>query len=401
MNAPLVNSDSLHSAATLAVGGLRLRLFTDMEAVKSIWVGIEGTGVSTVYQSFVWCGVWLQRVGKARNIAPLVVVAENAFGQTMFVIPLQSRRTFGVQIVEVMTAPQSAYAFGLFDKSFLGDVAVDWFENHFSDVVGLLPPHDVLKLHDLPETIGGFRNPLLAVRHFRAANQSHIMALQTNYQALLEQKRSTESRRSIRKRDAKLLAAGRLVFDLPVSLEERKATVETMLAHQKMRLAEAGVHNVFNEAEQKFIIDLTHSQTVEGPFLRPYRLMLEGNIVAVMLGAYWHGTYWALISSLAPGDIRKHSPGDYALRSMIKHLCEDDTRVLDFSAGDTAYKGHWSDQQIPLYFIVRASSLVGLVAAAIMVVREKCKRVAKQTPLLNTLLFSLRRFVSGQNISAK
>ena len=401
MNALLVNPESFLSTATPAVGGLRLRVFTDMEAVKPIWAGLEATGVSTVYQSFVWCRVWLQRVGKARNISPLIVVAENAFGQTMFILPLQFRSKFGVRIVEAMTAPQSAYAFGLFAKSFLADAAHKWFEFHFSDVVDILPQHDVFKLHDLPKTIAGFHNPLLAVRNFGAANQSHIMALQPNYQALLEQKRSAESRRSIRKRDAKLRAAGTLVFDLPASFEERKATVETMLAHQKMRLAEAGVHNVFDDVEQQFIVDLIHTQTSEGQFLRPYRLTLDGKIVAVMLGAYRHGIYWALISSLAPGDIRKYSPGDFALRSMIKNLCEDGTRDLDFSAGDTAYKGHWSDQHIPLYFIVRANSFVGLFAAAFMVVREKCKRAAKQTPMLNSLLFDLRRFVSGQNSSAQ
>jgi CelD/BcsL family acetyltransferase involved in cellulose biosynthesis len=400
MNAPIVNSDSQLSAAIFAADGLRLRMFTDMEAVKPIWVTLEATGVSTVYQSFVWCRMWLQRVGKARSISPIIVVAENMFGEAMFIVPLQMRRKYGLRIVEALTAPQGAYAFGVFNKAFLEKQAEQWFEKHFEDLVAILPRHDVLRLADTPAAISNIRNPLLVVRNFEAANLTHIMGLQSNYQALLEKKRSPESRRSMRKRDAKLQAAGKLVFDLPLSLEERKATVEMMLTHQKLRLAEAGVHGVFDAVEQQFIVDLIHTHTASGAFLRPYRLMLDGEIVAVMLGAYNQGTYWALISSIAPGPIQKYSPGDYALRSMIKHLCEDGTQVLDFSAGNTAYKGHWSDRQIPLYFIVRASTVCGMVAATVMLLRETIKRISKNTPIVNTLLFAMRRFAKGQNISS-
>jgi CelD/BcsL family acetyltransferase involved in cellulose biosynthesis len=400
MNAPLASSDTHEAVVAPTVGGLRLRLFVDMEAVKPIWVALETTAVCTAYQSFVWCRSWMQRVGRKRGILPVILVAEDGFGTPMFVLPLQRRCKLGAVIVEAMTAPQGAYAFGLFNPNFTEVQAQVWFQNHFPALVAALPKHDILHLADLPSCIANYRNPLLAARHFLAANQSHIMALRPDYQALLEAKRAAESRRSIRKRDAKLAATGKLVFDLPLSLRERKTTVETMLAQQKVRLAEMGVHDVFDELEQQFITDLVHSQTPEGPFLRPYRLILDGNILAVMLGAYRHGTYWALISSLTTGDIRKHSPGDFALRAMIQSLCEDGTRCLDFSAGDTAYKSHWADQIIPLYFIVRTSTFKGLPLAVFILLREKLKGLAKRTPVLNAMLFKLRRILRGRKIVA-
>ena len=204
----------------------------------------------------------------------------------------------------------------------------------------------------------------------------------------------------MRKRDAKLQSSGHLCFDLPTRLADRELTIKTMLIQQKARLAEGGVHGVFDDLEQDFIADLIHSKTAEGPLLRPHRLMLDGKILAVMLGAYRHGTYWALISSLAEGDVRKRSPGDYALRAMIQSLCEDGTVQLDFSAGDTAYKSHWSDRRVPMYFIVRATTLFGLPIAGFLLIREKLKRLAKTTPFLSTLLFNLRRYVIGQKPSA-
>ncbi len=399
MNAPMPSSDTRDAATVPTVGGLRLRVFTDMEAVKPIWVALESHGIATVYQSFVWCRAWMQRVGRKRGISPVIILAEDVFGTPKFVLPLQSRRKLGVDIIEAMSAPQGAYAFGLFNTEFAQQQAQAWFGTHFSELVAALPKHDVLHLADLPLRISDYQNPLLATPHFLAANQSHIMALQPNYQALLEQKRSSESRRSMRKRDAKLAAIGKLTFDLPLSLQERRTTIETMLIQQKARLAEAGVHGVFDELEQAFITDLVPTQTAEGPLLRPYRLMLDGKILAVMLGAYRHGTYWALISSLAAGEIRKHSPGDYALRAMIQALCQDGSRQLDFSAGDTAYKSHWADLAVPLFFIVRATTFKGLPLAAFILLREKLKGFAKRTPVLNTMLYDLRRILLGRKES--
>jgi CelD/BcsL family acetyltransferase involved in cellulose biosynthesis len=400
MNAPMANSETHFADNAESVGGLRLRLFTDMEAVKPVWLALEATGISTVYQTFVWCRTWLSRVGKARNITPCIVVGENMFGETMFVLPLQLRRKYKMRIVESLTAPQGAYGFGLFNTGFISEKADAWFAAHFSEIAATLPRHDVLHIADIPGSIKSYPSPFLSVQHFLAANQSHIMDLRPDYLALLEQKRSAESRRSMRKRDAKLQTSGLLSFELPAKLEDRKATIETMLAQQKVRLAEVGVHGVFDGLEQAFITDLIHGQTAEGPLLRPYRLVLDGKILAVMLGAYRHGTYWALISSLAEGDLRKHSPGEYALRAMIKSLCEDGTVQLDFSAGDTAYKSHWSDRRVPLYFIVRATTLRGLPVAVFLLAREKLKRVAKTTRLLNTLLFNLRRYAFGRNAAA-
>jgi CelD/BcsL family acetyltransferase involved in cellulose biosynthesis len=284
MNAPLTSRETSLKSAVKTVDGMRIRVFDDLEAVKPIWASLEATGISSVYQSFVWCRTWQQRVGRQRQIVPCVVVGENAMGTTEFILPLQIRHRLGVTIIEALTAPQSSYGFGLFSRGFLQSQAEGWFSTFFADVVAVLPKHDILHLADLPEAIANSHNPLLSVRHFSAANLSYIMRLDSDFQALLEAKRSPESRRSMRKRDVKLEAMGNLIFDLPLNLADRKSTVETMLVQQRQRLAEMGVHNVFDELEQRFIADLVHVQTAEGPLLRPYRLVLDGNILAVPTG---------------------------------------------------------------------------------------------------------------------
>ena len=396
MNAAAAFSSVQAADAQRFVGGLHLCVYNDLAEIEATWRHIEESGIATAYQSFDWCRTWLKTVGLLRGVSPLVVVGRTAFGETKFILPLQLRQKFGVSVIEILSAPQGAYAFGLFQRSFLEESACVWFGDHFSDVITTLPRHDVLRLADSPSHMNGFTNPLLSCGGFLSANHSHVMQLQTNFQLLLEAKRTSETRRSLRKRDNKLEAAGTLKFGLPSSAEERQSVLKAMFADQEKRLAEAGVHNVFSAQEREFVYGLSDVNTPNGPFLRPYFLSLNGDVQAVLLGAHFGNCYWALISSLAESRYLKLSPGDYALRAMLNSLCEDGTTRLDFAAGDSAYKLNWSDQTVPLHLVLRASSMRGLLVSSAMLLREKTKRFIKQNIVLRDFSFKVRKLLSGR-----
>ena len=350
----------------------------------------------SVYQSFDWCKTWLAAVGEARGISPCIVVGQTPFGKTQFILPLQVRHKWGLTIIEMLTAPQGAYSLALFDNEFLKSEAADWFAAHLADVISVLPQHDVFRLADAPKLFEGYSNPLLQNGSFTAANYCHIMDLHPDFDTLMQQKRSSETRRSLRKRDAKLEAAGRLLFDLPQATDTRRSVLTQMFDDQEKRLGEAGIHNVFDHLERDFLHRLVDTKTPEGPFLRPYHLSLDGKTEAVLLGAYFRQTYWALVSSLADSNHLKLSPGDYALRRMFKDLCQDGTLRIDFAAGDSAYKHHWSDSQVSLHLVLRASSLFGMPVALLMLLREQTKRLAKRTPILNRMANGLRKLMAGK-----
>ncbi len=396
MNAVMTSMDTKKQKMLYASGGLHLRVYTEIEDVREIWLHLEKTGLSTIYQTYAWCSAWLKRLAPRKSITAHIVVAENEFGIVEFILPLQRRISKGIAIIEILTAPQAGYGFGLFNRDFLSARAADWFASHFEHLTATLPRHDVLLLTDLPSVVMGSENPLLAVRHFLASNQSHIMGLETDYEALYQRRRSLVSRKSIRKRDAKLEAQPGLVFDIPENDLDCLKTMQTMFHQQEARLAEAGVHNIFDTDERQFFCDLTTSHADVLPILKPFRLRVDNDTIAVLLGGYHQGGYWALISSMSEGEFKRLSPGDYILRRIIQKLCENGTLSLDFSAGDSPYKYHWSDRQVPLNFIVRCNSLKGLPIALLFLLSEKLKRVGKRTPVLNTFLLELRKALKGR-----
>jgi CelD/BcsL family acetyltransferase involved in cellulose biosynthesis len=400
MNALMTSFDTNQQNLFADSGGLHLRVYADIEDVRDVWLRLEQSGVSTIYQSFGWCSVWLKHYSTLKNIQPCIVVAENEYGVVEFILPLQRRTSKGLQFIEMLTAPQAGYGFGIFNRSFMTEKASSWFANHFESVIAALPQHDIFQLNDLPAALSGHNNPLLATTTFIAANQCHIMGLEPDYNALYERRRSLVSRKSIRKRDNKLEAIDGMIFDIPSTEQELTETIQTMFLQQEMRLAESGIHNVFDKTERQFYSELAIGNARLGPVLQPFRLRVNNEIIAILLGGYHQDTYFALISSMSEGELKRFSPGDYILRRIIQTLCGNGTKLLDFSAGDSPYKYHWSEQQIPLHFILRCNSAKGFPVALFLLAREKLKRVCKQTPGLNTALFSLRRILKGRKAAS-
>jgi CelD/BcsL family acetyltransferase involved in cellulose biosynthesis len=396
MNALMTVFDTTRQKSSTLTGGLHLRVFENLDAVQDIWLALEQSANGTCYQSFTWCKTWVDQLAAIKNIKPYIVVAENEYGTVEFILPLQLRQKNGLKIIEILTAPQAGYAYALFQPAFLKTHAHRWFLEHFEFLIASLPQHDVFTLMDLPGVLFGNTNPILQARNFLAANLSHVLDLDSDYETLFKRRRSKASRRSIFKRDVKLEALPGLKFELCVGDDVRIATLSTMFDQQEKRLAGFGIFNIFDASERAFFHTLVLAKSAEGHILRLYKLSINEEVLAVMLGGYQRGVFWALISSMDEGKLVKLSPGDYALRKVFQDLCRLGTGVFDFSAGDSRYKHHWSDRRVPLHFIVRGNSLRGITYAVALLLREKVKRLGKQTPFLNTLLFELRRIVRGR-----
>jgi CelD/BcsL family acetyltransferase involved in cellulose biosynthesis len=376
VNAPLPYVESDNLANDAMVGGVHIRVFNDLRTVRTKWLSLEQHHACTFYQSYAWCDTWLRNVGIKRGIVPVVIVGENLFGDAVFILPLQLRTKLGVRFIEALTAPQGAYAAPLVHSDF---AACAWFGAYFDNLVQTLPSYHVLKLFDIPATILGLANPLLATRHFSSANHSHVVNLIKDYDVLYASKRSSDTRRRLKRRDNKLHAHAPIHFGLPASDRETFEILRTMFDHQESRMAGQGIHGIFASDERKFILALAAQNDGNGPILRPYRLTVNGQIESVMLGGHFRNIFWGLISSIAPTEVQRFSPGDYTLRSLIRLLCVEGIQQVDFSVGDTPYKLHWADEPVPLSFIVRSAHPFGL-SCGCLTGKDKTRRQTNPTP---------------------
>jgi CelD/BcsL family acetyltransferase involved in cellulose biosynthesis len=371
----------------LEIGGLGVHMVNAIAPATADWRRLE-THSSSLYQSLAWCSHWLDLVGRAQGVEPLIVVGRDHTGQALFLLPFQVRRRMGCRLLEWLTMPHATYGHGLFAPGF---DAVAWFRAHGNILLAALKGIDAFNLHDMPAHLRGQDHPLSFLFNMKAANLSYGTDLTPDFAAYYAAKRSGETRRTARKRDGKLATIGELDFRLPEMGTATHEVIDAMFRHQEDRLAESGVFGVFGAEERAFVHRLADETSGQGRLLLPYCLRIKGEISVVLLGGLHANTYWALISSLAPGPARKFSPGDYALRHMMEDLCGKGVAHLDFASGDTGYKLQWKDEEIPLHLCIRARSWRGLAPALFLMLRYGVKRMVKRTPALMELATAVRR----------
>jgi len=373
---------------------LTLAVHTALAPLETIWTVFEKQAHATFYQTFLWCRAWFETVGKARNIDLRIVTATDQHGETIFILPLQIRRRLGIRVLEWLGTPHTTYGHGLFAPAFLPH-AGQWFSRQWAEIVKLAGPADAVFLANMPAALDAEPHPLRALFNLRGPNRGYRMVLVTDYQTLLIQKRSKETRRYYRKKERAFAALGNLSFELPATGEETHETLRTMFEQQEKRLGERGIHGIFGPVERDFIHRLADLQDQANPVFLPYMLKFEGEVMAVLLGGVHGNAFWAMISSLAETELRKYSPGDLALRRTIEASCKQGLAHFDFAAGDTPYKLHWADAVMPLHIVLSAVNLRGVPWVCFSGFAMNVKRVIKQSPELRNAAMSLRKVLLG------
>lgn len=370
-----------------------VEMSADPVAIGVEWRQFEAHAIGSLYQTWAWCSAWMETVGTAWEVQPLIVRG-HCDGETLFLMPLQIRRRQGVKVLEWLGAPHLGYGFPMLDPAFAAE-ARGWFAKNLDKVFHQLPAHDAISLADNPHRLLGVENPLSPAFNLKGANQSFAMRLQPDFAALHAAKKSAARRRTARKNENALAQSGTPSFGLPETAAETHALLDVMFRNQEQRLAELGIHGVFGDIERRFVHRLADIQDKDRPILAPYALSQNGEVLAVMLGGLHANVYWALISSLAPGPQRRHSPGDAALTRTIAACCERGLAMFDFSPGDADYKRLWADEVIDLSVILKARSYRGLAWCVAMTARTLGKRLIKTTPWLHAKSKTVRRTLFG------
>lgn len=369
---------------------IQLAVHSAIDELEDEWLAFQARATGTLYQTYQWCRAWQDTAAAARNVEPRIITGREPNGRLLFILPFGVRRMRGLRILEWHSGNQCNYGYGLYDRAFLRH-AEGWFASQGARIFALAGPVDAIDLADLPSDWDGFPHPLRSWFSITGPNTSFLMRLSRDYEALYQAKRSSETRRGNRKRDAKLAKEGKVEFGLPPTREEMHARLDEMFAHQAARLAEYGIHDVFSVPARAFVHRLVDLPDRMQPILLPYHLRIDGKMEAMMLGGNYGGGYWALISSLADSQSRRHSPGDAALRRTIEACCQRDLTFFDFSSGNTPYKLHWADEAVTLHHAIRGVTFRGYWWALGRVAMVAAKRWIKHSSFMWPLASWARR----------
>jgi CelD/BcsL family acetyltransferase involved in cellulose biosynthesis len=381
--------------AAPAMGSIAIEICREARAIEAEWLTFQEDAAGTFFQTYQWCSAWLETAGLAAGAEPVIVLGRDRAGDLLFLLPFCTRGRQGCRILEWIGGQQMTYGYGLYDRRFLPH-AGRWFATEGWSVLSKLPSVDAIDLAEMPLAWEDHEHPLKSWFSFAGPNFSYLLNLDSDYEAVHARKRSGETRRGNRKRDAKLMKAAKIEFGLAGDRAHMHRLVEEMFEQQRARLAESGIHGVFNEHERQFVHRLIDMPDAMQPILLPYYMTADGELEAVALGGHHGGGYWALISSLGSPRLRRYSPGDALLRRTIEACCSRGLKFFDFSSGSFDYKTAWADRSIRLHHAVRALTWRGYGWALGRCLALASKRMIKRTPLLWTALSTTRRTLLGQ-----
>lgn len=367
----------------------------DVRTLEAEWLRFQDQAAGTFFQTYQWCSTWLETAGAAQNATPLIVTGRDPSGALQFILPFCVRKRQGCRVLEWMGGQQMTYGYGLYDRAFLRDAA-SWFATQGWAIFSELKGVDAIDLAEMPAQWEGSAHPLASWFTLAGPNCSYLLRLDGDYETVYGRKRSGETRRGNRKRDAKLQKAAKIEVGLPRDRDHAHRLIEQMFAQQRDRLAESGIHGVFNEHERQFVHHLIDLPDHLQPVLLPCYMTADGELEAMALGGLHGGGFWALISSLGSPRLRRYSPGDALLRRTIETCCGMGLTFFDFSSGSFDYKLAWADEEVRLHHAMRGLTVRGYGWALMRIARLAAKRGVKRTPFLWNAVLTARRTLFGQ-----
>ena len=373
-----------------------ITVHSDLRELESQWRLLEAQAFGTVFQTYDWLSSWVETVGDQDAIEPVFVVGHGHDGTAVFILPFQISRGGMADILGWLGGRHSNYQTGLFAKEWLADLTPGQFIDIWNTTLASLPRFDAVHFTDQPEYWEGIPNPLSHIPAYPSANASFLLTLKPDFGALYERKRSSSTRRSARKRDRRLAETAPVEFR-NVEDETELEQVLTVLFEQKIpHMEEIGVGDIFGPRFKTFLLRLGTPDTNPGTPLVCHYLTCGSQTLATVIGAVFRDRYYGLMLSMTDGPLRRHSPGELALRKTIEACCVGGLKEFDLSQGHADYKVAWADEAIQQF-----DTIIGYTAAGrIYAVRERLalslKRTIKNSPKLWSIAQTVRRRLHGQ-----
>lgn len=389
---PVPATDPIYPQSDI-IDELVINVIDRAEALREEWLELQKSGIATPYQSYDWVQTWQTAVSDQTGEQIRIVSIRDGSGTLLAILPLAIERAWGATIAKWASSSLINYGMPVMSAEFAKIARENPFQ--LMRLVGeALPGVDALHLGFQPGAWDGLENPFAATFTDVGANRTYLTNLPADYESLYTNKRSKQTRRNNRRRDAKLGRFGEVNFGLPKDSEETTHVLSTLFSFVRDRLGKQGISDPYGDEGVKFYSALAKLPESAPLQLKPYVLKTDEEIVAVNMGAEYKGRFCGLVCSIIDGPQTTHSPGDLALRKTIETCCTDGVEIFDFSAGDSPYKFHWADQTVPLAETVFPVTGAGYGYAALVLPQLSTKRIIKNSTWLWSMAQRARKMAA-------
>jgi CelD/BcsL family acetyltransferase involved in cellulose biosynthesis len=264
-----------------------------------------------------------------------------------------------------------------------------------ADALGRDAPH-IFILKNQPHHWGTVPNPLAQLAKVQSASFAYATDLAADAAGFLARKLSKDSRKKLRKKEARLAEHGTLDLITGDTPEAARKILDAFFVDKIRRCREKAISADFDSAATRTFFDrLSRQKTAtDQPWLELYGLTLNDRVIATYAGAAHRGRFSAMVNSFdTDATIAKSSPGDLLLMKLIAAQCDNGHASFDLGIGEARYKMTYCDTTVPLFDALMPVSAVGYVLALRQLICSKLKLEIKQRPRTFALLRQLKYFI--------
>jgi CelD/BcsL family acetyltransferase involved in cellulose biosynthesis len=395
----LIQAYGAEAATAEAVGPIpgtgETVIVRSLAAIECEWRRFEATAVGHVFQTYAVVSTWLATVGRARGVAPLIIVGRDDAGRTLFILPFGIKPRFGGRQVEWLGEEHADYHAGLFEARFLERCAAHPTEFTAAITALLAGVGDVCDFCCQPATIAGFANPFAAHATLQHCDSSHETHLGSSWDSYYRAKRNSSSRRHDRGKLRHLEEMGGVTFIDAVSQPDVERAMSVLSKEKERSLGERGAGGFFaSEAVKRFYRDLAAKPYPQGP-CHVAALEFRGEIIAVNWGLVRGNRYYYVMHAFAAqSPAARFSPGRLLMYQLMQWCIARGIDIFDFTIGDEDFKAQWCEVTLPLLDSVVALNAGGAPLALALRSGKAAKRVIKANPALRGVAEEVRRRLS-------
>lgn len=390
----LETESAMRAVETPAKARVSTDIFTTMDAARRDWEELSERAIASPYQSFAFLSAWRETIGEKLGVAPFVIVLRDASGRPQALLPLCVEKPAGLRVAAFLGGRDSNFNLPLLRPGARFDETTLRAALREAAKAAQEPP-DLFLLKNQPRSFDGLANPLVFADSRPSASFAYGAALPESVDALAA-RQSKDTRKKLRKKEARLAEMGELSYEHCVTGARAGDIVDALIAQKTARLAEMGVADDFDaEATRRLLQRLSESGESSG--LELHALSVGGRVVATYAGLAHAGRFSGMLNSFeADEEIARSSPGDLLLHALMRDLVTRGFTRFDLGVGEARYKNAVCDETIELYDTLLPVSLRGAAFATLLSAYLQLKRQVKQTPVLAKAHAQLRRALRGR-----
>lgn len=352
------------------------------------WGELEAVAAISPYQTRRWLLPWIETIGRADGLEPLIVAAFDRADRPIALVPLGTRRRGPVRIGTFLGGQDSNFNMGLFAPG------PHWTRGAVTDFLGrgtATARVDLLALRNQPGGWAGRDNPFATLPSQPSPSYGYKVDLVPDPELFLRRHLSGESRKKLRQKARRLAEHGPVQHRVGRGADEIGRMLDALIEQRRARDGAAGLAPRRLQGLRDFLDRATVPRDGVAA-VEIHALSCGERIVATFAGAAHAGRFCGMLTAFTPDpEIARTSPGEQLLAAVIASKGREGCATFDLGVGEARYKSVYCPVPEALFDSVVPLTALGAAAAASERARVRAKRGIKQTPWAWALVQKLRR----------